>query len=102
MLVNGRPVTSKGIVREGPSAVTSRSVTQQVPRQDGAWTETVEGEITRYQQAKTGSWFAHAKDDKLWLDRVEIRMADGEVTVCNLDQYSRIEILDGGKETTDK
>ena len=43
-------------------------VTQQMPQRDCSWTNTVEGVVTRYQQAKTGSWFAHAKDDQLWLE----------------------------------
>jgi len=33
-----------------------------------------------YSQQQTGSWFAHSKDDKLWLDRLLIRKADGELT----------------------
>ena len=40
---------------------------------DQVWTNCVEGVITRYQQSKTGSWFAHARDDQLWLDRLELR-----------------------------
>ena len=66
-------------------------VTQQLPHRDRSWTNTVEGVITRYQQAKTGSWFAHAKDDQLWLDRLELRLDDGELVVLNLDQYTVIE-----------
>ena len=69
-------------------------VTQQVPRRDGAWTESIEGVIIRFQQEKTGSWYAHSKDDKLWLDRLELRLDDGECTILNLDQYSSIEELD--------
>ena len=68
-------------------------VTQQLAQRDRVWTNTVEGVVTRYQQAKTGSWFAHAKDDKLWLDRLELRKDDGELTILNLDQYSVIEPL---------
>jgi hypothetical protein len=68
-------------------------VVQQVPRMGGAWTEAVEGVVTRYQQAKTGSWYAHAKDDRLWLDRLELRLDDGELTILNLDQYTHIEDL---------
>ena len=56
----------------------------------------VEGEVVSLRQAKTGSWFAHSKDDRLWLDRLEIRLADGEVVVCNLDRFSRVEIVGGG------
>ena len=70
-------------------------VTQQVPQRADTWTNTVEGTVTRYQQAKTGSWFAHAKDDTLWLDRLELRLDDGEIVILNLDQYTVIEALDG-------
>ncbi len=66
-------------------------VTQQLPQRDRSWSNTVEGVITRYKQAKTGSWFAHAKDDQLWLDRLELRLDDGELVILNLDRYSVIE-----------
>lgn len=66
-------------------------VTQQIAQRDRTWTNTIEGVITRFQQSKTGSWFAHSKDDRLWLDRLELRLDDGEVTILNLDQYSAIE-----------
>jgi hypothetical protein len=68
-------------------------VTQQLAQRDAVWTSTVEGVVTRWQQAKTGSWFAHAKDDKLWLDRLELRLDDGELAILNLDQYSVIEAV---------
>jgi hypothetical protein len=74
-------------------------VTQQVPHRDEAWTNSVEGVVTRYEQRKTGSWYAHAKDDKLWLDRLELRLDDGEIVILNLDQYSRIEAV--GNATTE-
>jgi hypothetical protein len=66
-------------------------VTQQVAKRDETWTNTVEGVITGYRQAKTGSWYAHAKDDHLWLDRLDLRLDDGEMVTLNLDQYSRVE-----------
>lgn len=69
-------------------------VTQQVPRLTGAMVaRPVEGVIVRAGQQKTGSWFAHAVDDKLWLDRVELRTDDGELVVLNLDQYSHVELV---------
>lgn len=68
-------------------------VTQQLPQRDKTWSSAVEGVITRYRQARTGSWFAHAKDDRLWLDRLEVRKDDGELVVLNLDQFSVIEPL---------
>ena len=69
-------------------------VTQQIPFGSGTTTASVEGEIVRFGQQKTGSWFAHAKDDKLWLDQLELRKADGERVVVNLDQYSRVEVVE--------
>jgi hypothetical protein len=78
-----------------PPPGTRVRVVQQVPHRDRVWTVPVEGELLRYRQAKTGSWYAHAKDDQLWLDRVELRLDDGEVVVLNLDQYSVIEPVGG-------
>ena len=68
-------------------------ITQQVPRQSGSMSTSVEGEILRVGQQKTGSWYAHSKDKKLWIDRVELRKDDGEIAYVNLDQHSHVEIL---------
>ena len=69
-------------------------VIQQMPHGDKVWTNVTDGVVVRYQQAKTGSWFAHAKDDQLWLDRLELRLDDGEITVLNLDQYTVVEVAE--------
>lgn len=66
-------------------------VVQQVPRLSGSFATTIEGTVVKFEQQKTGSWYAHAKDDKLWLDRLELRKDDGETVVLNLDRNSRIE-----------
>ena len=68
-------------------------VTQQIPHRDRTWTNTVRGVIESYQQKQTGSWFAHAKGDKLWLDRLTLRKDDGEVTTLNLDEYSYVKVF---------
>jgi len=72
-------------------------VTQQVPHlgsgRETYVTKGLEGNVVKYVQAKTGSWFAHSKDHKLWLDRLEVRKDDGEMVTINLDQYTRVEIL---------
>lgn len=53
----------------------------------------VEGTVERFEQRKTGSWFAHSKDDRLWLDRLFLRKDDGEQVVFNLDPQTRVEVL---------
>lgn len=58
-------------------------------------TTRVEGVVASFGQSKTGSWFAHSKDRKLWLDRVEIVKDDGERVLCNLDQYTQVEAVGG-------
>lgn len=68
-------------------------ITQQFPRLSGTMTTTFEGSVVKLEQQKTGSWYAHAKDGKLWLDRLTLKKDDGEIVVCNLDQYSHVEIL---------
>jgi hypothetical protein len=78
-----------------PAPGTRVRVTQQMPLADRTWTQPVEGVVLRYRQAKTGSWFAHARDDRLWLDRLEITLDDGEITILNLDRYTVIEPVVG-------
>jgi hypothetical protein len=73
------------------SAGTRIRVTQQLPAVRHVSTTTIEGTVLRYRQSETGSWFAHSQHDRLWLDRLEIQMDDGEITVLNLDQYTVIE-----------
>lgn len=83
------PIPIEGEIRPGQRV----RVTQQIAQRAGVWTTEIDGEVVSWRQVKTGSWFAHAKDDRLWLDRLELRRDDGEITICNLDQYSRVEIL---------
>ena len=68
-------------------------VTQQVMLQSKPRTSVTEGVVEAYEQQKTGSWYAHSEDKKLWLDRVRLRTDDGEIVYCNLDHLSRVEVV---------
>lgn len=70
-------------------------IVRQLPQRDQCWTPHVEGTLVSLHQAPTGSWFAHSKGHKLWLDRAIVRMDDGELTDCVLDDYTRVEPLNG-------
>lgn len=70
-------------------------ITQQIRLGTGTKTTELEGKVLRAGQQKTGSWFAHSKDKKLWLDRIELQKDDGEIVFVNLDQFSRVEPADG-------
>ena len=67
-------------------------VTQQIAARDHTWTTEVRGTIVDHAQRETGSWFAHSRDDKLWLDRLVIKKIDGEITTLILDDYSHVEV----------
>jgi hypothetical protein len=67
-------------------------VIQQIAARNYTWTTEVRGTIVDYAQKETGSWFAHSRDEKLWLDRLVIRKDDGEITSLILDEYSRVEV----------
>jgi hypothetical protein len=67
-------------------------ITQQIPARDYTWTTEIKGTVVSYSQKTTGSWFAHSKGDKLWLDRLVIKKDDGELTTLNLDEFSVVEV----------
>lgn len=68
-------------------------ITQQIAARHYTWPTTVEGTIVSYEQKPTGSWYAHSRDDRLWLDRVVLKKTDGEISTLNLDDYTHVEIL---------
>jgi hypothetical protein len=71
---------------------TKVKITQQLAARDHAWATVVRGTIVDFSQQETGSWYAHSKNDRLWLDRLTLRKDDGEITTLNLDDYSLVEI----------
>ena len=68
-------------------------VTQQLALSDGSSEFVVEGTILRMGQQQTGSWYAHSRDKKLWLDRLELQRDDGELVTVNLDRRSVVEVI---------
>src|SRR3954471_24482708 len=67
-------------------------VTQQIAGRDYTWATVVTGTVRSFEQKPTGSWFAHSKGDKLWLDRLVLKTDNGETTTLNLDDYTAIEV----------
>ena len=67
-------------------------VQQIAQRNKEPWVTRTSGTVEKFEQRKTGSWFAHSKDDKLWLDRLVLRKDDGEIVIVHLDQYTHVEL----------
>jgi hypothetical protein len=67
-------------------------VIQQIAARNYTWTSETVGTVMHFNQEETGSWFAHSKNDKLWLDRLTLRKSDGEIITLNLDDYSNVQV----------
>ena len=68
-------------------------VYQEVERREGSWTHETVGTVLSVKFEQTGSWHARGKNDKLWLTRIRLRKADGEITTIVSDQHTRLEVL---------
>jgi hypothetical protein len=68
-------------------------ISQEIDRREGNWKLEVTGEVIETFSQKTGSWNAHGKEDKLWLNRVKIRKDNGELSVMSVDPFTRYELL---------
>ena len=78
-------------------------VTQQIAARHYSWNTTILGTyIVSFEQQQTGSWYAHSKADKLWLDRLTLRKADGELTTLNLDEFTHIDVVDENGKVVEK
>ncbi|MCL2648147.1 MAG: hypothetical protein FWD61_14235 [Phycisphaerales bacterium] len=73
-------------------------VTQQIPRRTDTYTTTATGTVLQQERQISGSWFAHNKLNRVWLDRLILKKSDGEITILNLDAYTAVEVLKGGEE----
>ena len=69
-------------------------VIQQIAARHYSWGTAHIGTILKYEQKQTGSWFAHSRGEKLWLDRLTIRKDDGEIFSFILDEYTHIDVID--------
>jgi hypothetical protein len=67
-------------------------VTQQIAARKYSWANEVQGTVVSFEQKPTGSWYAHSRDERLWLDRLVVKKDDGELTTLNLDEFSRVDV----------
>ena len=60
--------------------------------------ETIETEVVgvveSWEELPTGAWYAHGKNGKLWLTRLTLRKADGELSVLVIDDNTTIARLE--------
>jgi len=67
-------------------------VIQQIGARAYSWSSEIRGTVVSFGQKPTGSWYAHSKNDHLWLDRLTLKKDDGEITTLNLDEFSVVQM----------
>lgn len=68
-------------------------VVQTIRWRDRLWQREVVGTVVSCSRQPTGSWLAHGEDGRLWLQRLQLRKDDGEVTDLVLDENSSVILL---------
>ena len=68
-------------------------ITQAIVGREKTWTTRVEGTVISCKSEPTGSWYAHGKNGKLWLQRVQLRKDDGEITTLVIGPHSKVQVL---------
>jgi len=69
-------------------------VSETTLRRDEPIETKVIGVVEAWEDMPTGSWFAQGKNDRLWLKRLRLRKADGEVTILVVDDGTAIAKLE--------
>ena len=73
-------------------------VTEITQRRDDPIETRIIGVVQSWEEMPTGSWFARGKDDKLWLKRLRLRKADGEITLLVIDDGMTIARLEAASK----
>lgn len=68
-------------------------VRQTIRTREGDWQTELEGEVVVCEPRPTGSWFAHGKNDRLWLARLILCKSDGEQVELSLSPDSELTVL---------
>jgi hypothetical protein len=68
-------------------------VTQTIRMRNGSWQTQIEGTVISARPEPTGSWHAHGKNHHLWLQRLRLSRADGEIVDLVLDEVSVVTVL---------
>jgi hypothetical protein len=71
---------------------------QRIHQTDPSYKAETTGVIESWGEEPTGAWYAHGRNGKLWLERLRVRKADGEISVLVIDDQTRIHPIEVGTE----
>ena len=72
-------------------------ITEKIRRRDRVTVSHAYGTIEAWEELPTGSWYAHGKNDRLWLRRLKLRKLDGEISLLIVDDSTSIAKLEARK-----
>jgi len=72
-------------------------VTEVTTRRDKSIEVQTVGVVESWEELPTGSWYAHGRNDRLWLRRLKLRKLDGEITLLIIDDGTSIAKLETAK-----
>jgi hypothetical protein len=70
-------------------------VVQTIRTRTGDWRTEVTGRVVSACPQPTGSWFAHGKDDLLWLMRLRLEKDDGEIVDLVVNGATDVTVIPG-------
>ena len=73
-------------------------VVQRIHQTDPSYNAETTGVIESWGGEPTGAWYAHGRNGKLWLERLRVRKADGEIRVVVIDDQTRIHPIEAATE----
>ncbi len=73
-------------------------ITTKTWRRDRATEARTCGTVEAWEELPTGSWYAHGKDDRLWLRRLKLRKVDGEISLLVVDDGTSIAKLEQAQQ----
>ena len=73
-------------------------VVQRIHQTDPSWEARTVGVVDTWEEEPTGAWYANGRNGKLWLSRLRVRKADGELTTLIIDEQTQIYPLEAAKD----
>ena len=80
----------------GTPVVVTQTVTTLDRQREPTELQTI-GTVEDWEELPTGSWYAHGKNDRLWLQRLKLRKVDGEISLLVIDDLTSIARLEATK-----
>ena len=68
-------------------------VVQEIHQTDPSYRAETAGVIESWDEEPTATWYAHGRNGRLWLERLRLRKADGEISVLAMDPHTRVQSI---------